>query len=120
MAKHACPQRDATIARLYRRKMSLEQIGAEVGLSSGGVCKAVRRMGLPPRREAPSRPRRRKVPAPKPVAEPKPAPAVPDWTVERDARLVASHGRYAEIAALADSWRMPLRRVMARYLAVRP
>lgn len=62
-------------------------------------------------------------PAPKRVSAPAPEPIRPAasgvWTVERDAALIASQGRYAALAELAQRWGLTIQSVTSRWHRVR-
>lgn len=47
--RRACPRRDAEIRALYRQGLTLREIGDRVGLTTGGIQGAIRRLGLPRR-----------------------------------------------------------------------
>lgn len=41
------------------------------------------------------------------------------WTTDRDAAVIATTGKYAKVAALADRWGIPSQRIMTRWQKLR-
>lgn len=84
------------------------------------VLRVALQSGLPgpvkPKAQAPVAPARI---AAVPAAPCAPAAPHPDWSTERDAKLVQTGGKYAAISALADEWGMPISRLQARWHKVR-
>lgn len=118
---HLSPSEVAVAMKVTIR--TVEQAAARYGLTFAPERRAaaVRRPGPVPQVVEAVEPAPRRVsPSPAP-AEPAPMPmaAAPDWTADRDALIVATKGRLAEIAALAARWSMPTARVMARWHVVR-
>ncbi|WP_243612949.1 helix-turn-helix domain-containing protein [Shimia aestuarii] len=111
------------------------QIAREMGLTVAELLRAVRHphVKLPPRAESAvvetpkAKPALKSVVPPvarvvaaPPVAEVVSAPvAHPNWSVEQEAAIRASEGRYAEIGKLADAWGIPSTRIIAHWHVLR-
>ena len=128
-------------AAMWLAEMPAAEIAAAHGASTCGVYAAAQRFGLAARGNG-WRPQGGGMAAPvaaenAPPEKPKPSRAeaalarlqeahaaarimVPEgWSLSRDRAVLRSGGRLAEISALAARWRMPSRRVMARWHVVR-
>jgi hypothetical protein len=130
-AAKTCRRREDYEALLH---LTAEEAAAVLGIPVKGLQYARERLKL---KFKPARPRN--APAPAPAPEPLPvlpaprlcapradaAPPVlamagaPAWCSARDAAIAATHGRHALIAALAQTWNLPIARVTARWHVLR-
>lgn len=61
----------------------------------------------------------RKITPPAPAPVPMPMAGAPDWTADRDAAVLQSKGRLADLSALAARWGLATARVTARWHILR-
>lgn len=109
--------------KLWRSDLTVAQIAEIYGCDRRSISKAAARFGLPARQA------QRHNDTPRAVAGEvqddgarAPCPYVdgpPFWTQHHDNRVWDSDGRYAAINALADEWRVPAARVLARWHLLR-
>lgn len=131
--RKSCRAREVYEALLH---LTASEAAAVLGIPVEGLRYARERLKL---RFKPERQRK----APAPVAVPAPVPVLPAprlcaprgdaappvlamamagapaWDTARDAAIVATHGRHALIAALAQKWNLPIARVTARWHVLR-
>ena len=125
-----CP----TFRRMWRDKVPGAEIAARFGLKhAGSVHTAARRYDYPPRSGewcphelAALDPDEAPIEDPfgrgkGPVSTDAVRAMRPDdrWPLDRDAALIRSGGRYAELCALAENWGLPFRAVQQRWHRLR-
>lgn len=103
-----------------RQQPGLERL-SQYQLAMRNIREALQRFGdgAPAAKTPVSKVARTLSPPQAPPPAPPPAPNRPDWTPARDAKLIASEGKYASLAELADTWNMTLQAVTARWHLVR-
>ena len=122
--------------------LTVDAAAAQLGVSRNAVLNMERTHGLrfarkpkPKPAPAPLAPKRKAATAaPDPAVAPAPVmravaredaglrPAVATasaWSADRDARIIATKGRYEALAALASEWDLALKRVQARWHLLR-
>lgn len=139
----AFPTTDADFEKLrslWGEGLPAREIGLVFGVSHSTVCTAANRLGLPSRLPEGDG-RRRMPPRKKPPAEDRKSVAEQAkekqlgrisrardggvlaghefWTADRDHKVFATSGRYAEIDQLAEKWKVPVQKVMARWHRLR-
>jgi transposase len=106
--------RSAKMRALARQGKTYREIAEATGYSESHVAKLV--TGWKQTGELWADAPARRSPPPPP---PPPPAAPPGWSVDRDAAVLATKGRYAKLAALAARWGEPMQRVHARWHRLR-
>lgn len=106
---------DALFRSLWNSKQTLRQIGNVYGVTAARVSAFAKSVGLPSRQHVPSAPPPRRA---KPAAEIEPEQDTPD-TATLVGQLVASNGRYAALAEIAERHGLTLAETQRRYHAAR-
>lgn len=132
LGRHPCrrvtPDRDARFREMWADGATHQEIADALGISLGSIKTNADRLGLQPRRAyhrektvvraAPFEVIDKGAP---PVAPRRRTGAVrnPKWSVECDALIVATGGRYSEIERLSSVIGRPTSEINARWLAIR-
>lgn len=131
---------EAKFQSLWKSGLPAREIGRIFGVSHSAVCNTANRMGLQSR--LPEGDGRRKMP-PRKKPQTNDRKSVSEeakerqlgrisrareggdlaghafWTAERDCKVFATQGRYAEIDQLSAKWNVPVQKVMARWHRLR-
>lgn len=130
-ARKKAAEREAKIRRLWLAEVPSGEIAEVVGVSRPSVTRIAKRLGLPRRNQKGQIVGRMVDAEPRPVppapssgggeAAPDPMPAdrpPGPWTVDQDARILATGGKYEKVARLAREWDRPSARIIARFHAL--